>query len=56
MRSAMIADETLSISDAAVFLGNVDGGQAQFAGLLEQLAGEPPILVLDLVDWRERFR
>ena len=40
---------------AAVLGGNVGVGQAHFGGLLEQVARDLPVLVLDLFDGREEF-
>ena len=38
MRSAIIAEDTLSISSPPYCFGHIGPGQAQFAGLLQQLA------------------
>jgi hypothetical protein len=40
---------------AAVGFGNLDRGQAEFAGLLQQFAGERPVFFLQLVGRRCDF-
>ena len=47
--SATMAEVTLSMAEAAIRLGDVDGHQAEVAGLLQQGPGDVEILGLDLL-------
>ncbi len=47
MFSAMMAEVDLVHLEAAVLLGDVDGGEAEIGGLLDEAAGDGEVLGLD---------